>query len=236
MRHIVICDDDKTTRDQLCAYTEQMSNLTGKQFQVTCFASGEELLSQFPPDTDILLLDIQMGAISGMDAARSLRVRCRNLCVIFITSQVQYALEGYTVHAFGFLRKPIRFGSFRQQMADALTMLSMRQGCTVTLKTAGETYQLNCNEIYYIESSGHTVTIALQEEKQKYNTDLGLVEEQLRNHGFCRCHKSLLINFRYIQKIGQSDILMCNGEILPLSRRRRKEFVSAFSQYIGGDL
>lgn len=236
MRHIVICDDEETMRDQLCGYLDRLSELTGEQFQTTLLSSGEELLSRFPPDADILLLDIQMGAISGMEAARALRERCRDLCVIFITSQVQYALEGYSVHAFGFLRKPVQFGQFRLQMTDALALLSARQGTLVTLKTGGETHRFHCNEIYYIESWGHTVTVALRQEKRKYSGDLGALERQLRDHEFFRSHKSVLVNLQLVGKIGQSDLEMLNGDTVPLSRHRRQEFLAAFAKQAGGFL
>lgn len=236
MRNVVICDDEKGMRDQLTGYLERLQPLTGESFQVTCLSSGEELLTQFPSDTDILLLDIQMGPISGMEAAKALRERYRHLCVIFITSQIQYALEGYAVHAFGFLRKPVQFGQFRQQMTDALALLSARQGVMVTLKAGGESHRINCNDIYYIEARGHTITVSFGNWKQEYSANIGSLESELEQCGFFRCHKSILVNLRLIQKISQSDVLMLNGETVPLSRHRRREFLIAFSQQAGGGL
>ena len=234
MWHITICDDEKATRDQLQGYLNQFAELTGEEFQTTCLSSGEELLTWLPADTDILLLDIQMGPISGIEAARDLRKRFHDLCVIFVTSQVQYALDGYKVHAFGFLQKPIQFGQFRLQLTDALALLSARQGMTVTLKTGGETHRFNCNEIYYMEARRHTVTVALRSGKQEYSASLSALEEALRGHGFFRCHKSILVNLRCVQKVSQTELTMYNGDIVPLSRHRRQEFLVALSQYAGG--
>lgn len=236
MRKIVICDDQPAVQAQIRSYLELLGKQINESFHTICLSSGEELLRDLPPDTDILLLDIQMGPISGMDAANALRRRYRELCVIFITSQVQYALEGYSVHAFGFLCKPLQYGQFRQQMEDALAQLDARKGFVVTLKTGGETFCFNCNEIYYIESWGHTVSIAFQKSKQKYSANLGLLEEQLRDHGFYRCHKSILVNLRLIERIGQSELVMINGDTIPLSRYRRKDFLVAFAQQVGGGL
>lgn len=234
MYYITICDDDKVILDQLCTYLKRMEELTGEHFQITCLTSGEKLLSQLPPDTDILLLDINMRPISGLEAARDLRKRYRHLCVIFVTSQVQYALDCYDVHAFGFLRKPIQFGQFRQQITDALELLAARQGVMVALKAGGEIHRYHCNEIYYMEAHRHTISVALQNEKREYGGRLSELEEQLREHDFFRCHKSILVNLRKIQRIGQTELLMLNGDTIPLSRHRRQEFLVAFSQQAGG--
>lgn len=234
MRHVVICDDEETMCEQLCGYLQRLSDATGEPFQTTVLSSGEELLSRFPPHADILLLDIQMGAISGMEALRALRNYYPNLLVIFITSQVQYALEGYSVHAFGFLRKPVQFGQFRLQMSDALATLSKQQGQMVTLKNSSGIYRINSNDIYYIESWRHTVTVSFQNHKQQYNADLGALEQQLSGHGFCRCHKSVLVNLRHIRQVGLRDILMLNGDSVPLSRHRKAEFSAAFAREMGG--
>lgn len=234
MRHVVICDDEQALRKELLSCLERLEPLTGEQFQTTCFSSGEELLDKLPADADILLLDIQMGAISGMEAARALRERFRDLIIIFITSQVQYALEGYAVHAFGFLRKPVQFGQFRLQMTDALRLLASRQGAAVSFRAGGESYQFNCNDIYAVEAHGHSVTISFREESKDYAVDLGELEEQLGGLGFARCHKSVLVNLSRIRSIGGSDVVMRNGKVFPLSRHRRQEFLVAFSQQTGG--
>jgi two-component system response regulator LytT len=236
MRHIVICDDEEVIRSQLRSYLDRLSELTGEHFRVTCLSSGEELLSKLPPDTDILLLDIQMGPISGMDAARDLYRRCRRLCVIFITSQTQYAVEGYGVHAFGFLCKPVQFALFRRQITDALAALSAQEGTPVVLRSRGELYRLSSSEIYYIEARGHAVILASQSGKQEYAVDLIALERQLEGHGFFLCHRGILVNLRQIRKIAQTELVMNNGDVLPLSRQRRKEFLTAFSQQAGGNL
>lgn len=236
MLNVVVCDDEKAICDQLCVYLERLSALTGEIFNVTCLFSGEELLRKMPPNTDILLLDIQMCPISGMDAARELCKRYRNLCVIFITSQVQCALEGYAVHAFGFLCKPVNFGLFRQQMADAIEALTARHGISVVLRSHGEVYRFQSNEIHYIEAQGHSILITTQSRKQEYAVDLNAVERQLEGQGFFLCRRGLLVNLQQVQKIAQTELIMNNGDVLPLSRHRRKEFLVAFSQQAGGKL
>lgn len=236
MWNVTICDDDRGILDQLCAYLKRLEELTGEHFQTTCLTSGEKLLTQLPPDTDILLLDIQMRPISGLEAARDLRKRDRHLCVIFVTSQVQYALDCYDVHAFGFLRKPIQFGQFRQQMTDAMELLAARQGVMIVLKAGGELHRYNCNDIYYMEARRHTIVVALQHETCEYGASLRELEKKLQGHGFFRCHKSILVNLRKIKKIGQTELVMLNGDTIPLSRHRRQEFLVAFSQQAGGEL
>ncbi len=87
MRNVVVCDDDEHTRELLSTYLSQISDEYGERFSVHCFCSGEELISQLPDDTDILLLDIKMYRLSGMDAARILRERNNNICLTFFNKR-----------------------------------------------------------------------------------------------------------------------------------------------------
>ena len=112
----IICDDEQEMRSAVRANLERFSEETGERFSVTELTSGEALLFNLTEDTDIIFLDIKMNGITGMDAARKLREKNSRVCIVFITTMTQYALEGYEVHAFGFLKKPVSYAQFRLQI------------------------------------------------------------------------------------------------------------------------
>lgn len=233
MRRIILCDDEAYVRDQLMEYLYQAETILGEHFAVTVCSSGEELL-ELASNADIIFLDIQMGDLSGMDAARILRARNQNACLIFITSLVEYALEGYQVHAFGFLKKPVNFGTFLQQLEDALTSVKARHGVTLTFQNGSDIARIPSEEICYIEVMGHSVIVHCLNDIRRYPASLGPLAEQLGEYGFFRCHKSYLVHFKYVRRVLPAMALMADGSQVPISKHRHREFLTALACYKGG--
>lgn len=233
MRRIVICDDEDAIRSQLYAYLKELEPQFGERFEITVFSSGEDLLAHFPENVDLVFLDIQMSGISGLDAAKTLRNRGMDFCLIFITSYVQFALEGYSVHAFGFLSKPLQFGLVLQEVEDALKTLSSHRSLTLTLQCGTQVHRVSSDSIHYIDAMGHSITIHQSDHNRSfvYSTDLTSLEEQLKDYGFFRCHKSYLVHFRYIRQILPTSVRMENGDEVPISKYRRRDFLAALARY-----
>lgn len=236
MRKIAICDDEAIIRKQLLLFVKNLEPECGETFEVVCFSSAEELLDNLTEDTHILLLDIKMGGISGIDAARKIRERNQSLCIIFITTMTQYALEGYDVHAFGFVTKPLQYEAFRRTMLDALSILTQRSGVAIALKSKDEVVVYHSNAIFYFEVYGRILNVATQAEHREFTVPLKEVERQVEGLGFFRCHKSFLINCQHVKRIGVNSLLMADGREIPLSKHRRNEFLTEFSRYVRGPL
>lgn len=208
----------------------------GISLDVSTCASGEKLLEMITPDVDLLLLDIRMGELSGMDAARKIRERNSNICMIFVTTMTQYALEGYKVHAFGFLKKPLTYAQLRLQMLDAVQMLKSRVPESIMVKSGNETWRLDLDKLYYMEIYGHDIHAVCTDRTITCYGSLSDFEQVLVPKGFCRCHKSFLVNLRHIRQIGMTQIFMTDGSVLPVSKYRKKDVSEAFARYIGGGI
>ena len=124
MWKVMICDDEPEMCAQIRQSLARFTQECGAQFSIRECHSGEALLCRLEADTDLVFLDIRMEGLSGMEAARRLRKENRDVCLIFITTMTQYALEGYQVHAYGFLKKPLLYAQFRLLMLDALRSLA----------------------------------------------------------------------------------------------------------------
>ena len=232
---IDICDDEEAVCSLLCNYLERLQADAGEKFQARIFHSAEELLGAARPDTDVILLDISMGDMTGMDAARELRARGSRVALVFITTMTQYAMEGYEVHAFGFLRKPLEYGVFRRQMEDLLAHLRRAQGTTWEVRMGAESRLLATNEIVCLDAYGHSVTVRLANGGTlPCSATLAEAENQLERVGFFRCHKSYLINLTHVKRIGTEDITLTGDLTIPLSRHRRKDFLAAFARHREG--
>lgn len=233
MWNVILCDDEQSVRSLLQEYLRRFSDECGQSFRTVECSSAEQLLCQVLPDTDLIFLDIRMGTLNGMEAAHILRRQNADVCLVFLTSLVQYALEGYRVHAFGFLQKPLSYAQFRLQMADVLRTLQMRRTESIPIKVGCETHNLIPARILYAEVRNHSLEICLTDGALTYYGTITELEELLSGRGFSRCHKSFLVNLRRVSKVTSADVVMENGKMLPLSKRRRKEFLEELTDYLG---
>ena len=231
--NVIICDDEREMCKTVRARLDQFSKECGVSFSVQECYSGHELLRKITPDTDLLLLDIGMDAISGMEAAREIRRRNQTVCIIFITTMTQYAVEGYQVHAYGFLKKPLRYASFRLQMLDTIRHLQSRQQVILTVKAGGSVYQIPAAQVVYLEVQNHDIRVVQVGGTLTCSTTMKELEQTLVGKGFFRCHKSYCVNLRHIVRISNAEVELTNGERVPVSKHRRKEFAQAFAAYLG---
>ncbi len=231
---IAVCDDSMPARLQICDYLKQMECEYGLSFDVQTFSAATQLLERMSGDTQILLLDIAMDSMTGMEAARILRERGANLCIIFITSMVQYALEGYGVRAFGFLKKPLQYTAFVREVCDAMEAVEKQADQCITLRAGTCLNVLKTKDILYAEILGRELKILTAEGSQLYTMPMWELESLLPTGHFFRCHKSYLVNFHHILNVDGTDILLSNQQKIPISKHRRKEFMQAFTFYLGG--
>lgn len=233
MRNIVICEDEVYSQESLVSCLKEYTSETGENFNITILNSGEELITKLPNNTDVLLLDIKMGQLSGMEAARILRSQNNYVRIIFITTMTQFALEGYEVHAYGFIKKPVSFEPFKRQLTDALCSLDRQEGHFISICQGAQTDRINVNNIIYMESFKHNIRIVTINGVQECSCPLVQFENQVKEDPFFRVHRSFLVHYKHIKKINKDTLVMSNGDSILLSKHRRKEFLTDFSNYVG---
>ena len=230
---IAICEDEPLQREALLSYLQKMGRELGLEYKLQLFSSGEELLSGLEADTQLLLLDILMGGISGVEAAKKIRQTNKNLGIIFLTSATQYALDGYSVRAFGFMEKPVNYARFRFEVSEAIHSFSVQSGKTITLTNGKNKDIVNSSDILCVEVYGHYLNVTTLRDRRRYLMPISAVEEMLDLPNFYRCHKSYLVNFQHIQKILPGEIKLKNGDIIPVSKHRYRDMMDAFTRYMG---
>lgn len=233
LRKIVLCDDEPSVHRQLIGYLEQLASECGDEFETVHFSSGEDLTTHFPANAQLLLLDIQMDGISGIEAARKLREAHKDLIIILVTNLIDHAIRGYEIHAYSFLCKPVMYGDFRRSMVDAFSLYDKARPVKLILNTDSGTELIPLDELLYVEVFHHMASFVFCDCRQDVRTSLSDIEQKTEGRGFFRCHKSYLINFRHVQKINTGSVTMINGDEVPLSRHRRREFLSEYSLFVG---
>ena len=134
MFRIGIAEDDPSFQKTISEYIERYKKETNIDIQASFFQDGNELVFKYEPIYDVLLLDIEMPKMNGIDAAREIRKRDQRVLIIFITNMAQYAINGYEVGALDFVLKPIKYFSFSMKLEKALKSVKGQESVNILLE------------------------------------------------------------------------------------------------------
>ena len=151
MYRIAIVEDDKSFIEELKKYLEQYSQEEGQEFEISTFYDGEEILENYVSGYDLILLDIEMPKVNGMDAAEKIREADENVVLMFITNMAQYAIRGYSVGALDFVMKPITYYTFSMKIKRALKRVQKKELPFILLHLQDGVKKLEARQIYYVE-------------------------------------------------------------------------------------
>ncbi|MEG1410157.1 MAG: LytTR family DNA-binding domain-containing protein [Terrisporobacter sp.] len=231
MIKIVICEDEKEQQKLLKSYIDEIFGGLSVEYKLEVFNSGEELIGNYPKDSDVLLLDIQMGEINGMDTARKIRKLDDKVEIIFITSLIEYALEGYEVRAYRYLIKPAKYDDLKSNIINCIKDIEIKNKY-ILIKEEGNRIKLDINEITYIEVQKEDITIHTLDKIYKIKGTMNNIEKEINCCRFFRCHKSYLVNLEHIKSIKQYVAILENSEEVPISRYRFKDTKDKFFDLI----
>lgn len=236
MIKIVILEDEEQQAARTIGFLRRYETESGDSFDVVRFDRAIKLVDNYRCDADILLLDIQVPDMLGINAAKRLRKMDENVIILFLTSFAQYAIEGYSVEAMDYILKPISYASFSAKLARAIRMVRQRQaeGAMVSVKTKSGIHRFPSSGLLYIEVVNHTLVLHLTDGTVlKQWGSLGTFEKELANDHFVRCNSGYLVNLKYVESV-EGDCVILKGIPLKISTPKRKEFLRAVAQYKGG--
>lgn len=229
---IAICDDEPAQLELLSDMVRHWAGRIGMSIEIETFSSAEAFQFAWSEDKSyfLLLLDIQMEGISGIELAHLLRQENQKIAIIFITGIPDYIGEGYDLSALHYLLKPIREDKLFSCLDRALKQ-EYREPTILLASTTGGLTRLLQSSIMYIEVFSHTVEIWTKEEKIESHIGLNALEIQLEPGWFQRCHRSYLVGLRYVAQLGKTELTLDNGIKLPISRRLFAEVNQSFIRY-----
>lgn len=233
MIRVCIVEDEQDQADLLKEYINKYGNARQNQFSITHLSDGIDLVDDYDGQFDIILLDIQMKHMDGMAAAEKIRQIDSDVIIIFITSTVQYAVQGYAVDALGYVLKPVPYTQFEQLFDKAITRVQARkQHVYVKVSVDDKQIRIDCNDIFYIESQRNNVIIHCKDNDYVTLGPLKKFDEMLVVHGFSKCHNAYLINLSMVSAVQKEEVILTNKTSLPISRARKKEFMAALTEDI----
>lgn len=235
MINIVILEDQTEQAERLAKMLEKYAS-SHPDFSYTLkrYDRSIPLLTEYKCDADILFLDIQVPDMLGMEAAKRIRAMDSNVMIIFITMLTQYAIEGYSVGAFDYVLKPIRYDEFSTKMDRVCRMLAHQNTAqTLELRTKEEIRRVSADDIAYIEVANHDILIHTDGEVIRQWGNLKSYEDKLASAHFVRCNACYLVNLKYVRGINGDTVTVGKDE-LAISKAKRKDFLIAVAQYKGG--
>ena len=215
--YIGICDDQAGDRDYVQRLAGEWAAARRVSVQIERFSSAESLLFRYAEqkDFDILLLDIEMGAMDGVSLARKIRAGNDTVQIIFITGFPDFMAEGYEVSALHYLLKPVQLEKLMQVLDRAAQKLKKNERF-IALECSGEMLRIPLYEIRYLDVQRNYVTI---HGKQEYTVKRSLSEfEPELDECFFRAGRSCILNLTMISKVTKSSVFLSDGTVLQLPR------------------
>lgn len=228
---IAVCDDEELFRIEFKSVLDKV--LINAEYDIDTFSGGSSLYEAFlKKPFDLVFLDIEMPGIDGITLAKRLRALSENVNIVFLTSHIEYALEGYEVNALRYLVKPVdinKLGEVLKYIQDKKN--NSRQ---IMIKQEGEDIVIDLSDVIYIESMDKNVRIVTSKKEYITRYNISDYEEELKNNGFFRIHRSYLISLSKVKKIVKNDVVMDGDSSLPVSRSNVKALKEALYSYVEG--
>jgi len=224
MLSIAVCDDEVV---ECCNMARKIKDIL-EEMKIPCivrqFWSGEKLL-QALEGFDIVFLDIIMRDLDGMKTAQIFRKKAFDKILIFVSSSREYVFEAYDVEAFQYLLKPVDDRKLKSVLQKAVLKTESRSQEFIILSRDRQKKKLFLDDIYYFEIKGRMVDVHGPEGIFTYYEQIGTLENRLREKGFFRCHKSYLINLKYVERYNRQEVILENGKKIVIAKRRYDKFV-----------
>ena len=230
---IAVCDDDRAIREELFRLIQKQV----PEVDIMEYQSGEELINT-RGNFNIYFLDIEMGEVSGMDIARSIREQEENgrqrSIIIFVTGYREYMEAAFDVNAFHYLIKPIdteKFSEvFRRAWKEAAVFYEQEKKYII-VKSSGTQQKILLKNIYYIESGNKKVIFHTTNGTLEVYGKMEELEKGLGNT-FYRCHRCYLVNMEKISAYNADNIQVTNGDNLLLARKKYSDFIKTYMRYV----
>ncbi len=232
--NIAIVDDMSEELDTLKEYLTRFDLEEKKNFNISCYSSGDEFLNSFSGQFDLVLMDIDMPGLSGIDTAREIRKNNEDVVLMFVTAMPQYALAGYEVDAIDYIIKPVSFPDFSLKLKKALRFVGLNSSdASLILQTNSGMINLKIGDILYVESALHYCIYHTEDQEYKVRESISSAEQKLSQYHFARCNAGYLVALKHVKAIMKDDVQV-GKYVLKISRSKKASFTEQFTKLLGG--
>ncbi|MFV0394501.1 MAG: LytR/AlgR family response regulator transcription factor [Coprobacillaceae bacterium] len=230
---IAICEDNHEDCERISRYLQEYLDTNGFIGDIDTFVSGEALIDAFRPGIyDVIFLDIYLDGVTGIETARQLREKDSNFALVFITRSLDHSMDAFSVRACSYITKPLK----KEELEIACNQcqhIFIKNARFIEVVSNRRKIKIPLIKIFYIETYGRETVI---------HTDVGEITttmtllldnlEQTLGKSFLRCHRSYIVNMNHIKQILPEDILMKNGNKVPIRQRNRAQIHKSYGDFL----
>ena len=216
--NIAICDDERAQAEYVMSSVRQWADARGHICEIITFSSAEGFLFEYSENKsfDILLLDVEMGRMNGIQLAKRLRDSGCEAQIIFVTGYPEFISDGYDVAALHYLLKPLNREKLGQVLDRAVSNLE-KAPRTITFSSGKELLRLRADAIRYGESDGHYVLLHTTEGEHRLRMTVPELAEHLGD-GFVRPNRSFVVGLHFVVKVTKTAVELDGGKEIPLAK------------------
>ena len=233
MFRIAICEDEKVVLDFESSLVRQWAAGAGCPLELDTYISAEQFLfeSEDKAPYDVLIFDIQMKNINGMELAKKLRARGCDSVIIFVTGIPDYAIEGYEVGAVRYILKPVKPEVLNGLLDSVWAERQKKAEDYFVLGQGADVEKISFDKIIYIEANGHYVHLKGSDLEREWKAGFAETTAAFDGRGFFCLRRGLLVNLAHVTRITRTDCILDGGETLPVARGVYKELNEAFIDF-----
>ena len=232
---ICYCEDESAQAKAFAIKIDQWAKNRNMKVRTDLFECAEEYLFKAEQNAyDVIFLDISMRGQNGMELARQIREKEKDVILVFVTSDASYVFDGYEVGAYRYLMKPVDEKKLWEILDYARTQKEVEEENYILVKKDSQSVRVNLKDIIYIEAQKHYVNLCM-ENKESINiktafTEL-LQETQEKSDTILLTHRSYAVNIEKVVRIGRTECVLSDSSVIPVSRSFYKELNEAFIKY-----
>ena len=232
---ICYCEDESAQAKAFAIKIDQWAKNKNTAVRTDLFGCAEEYLFKAEQNAyDVIFLDISMRGQNGMELARQIREKEKDVILVFVTSDASYVFDGYEVGAYRYLMKPVDEEKLWEILDYARTQKEVEEENYILVKKDSQSVRVNLKDIIYIEAQKHYVNLFLISGecvtvKTGFSELLQSVQEKSKE--FITTHRSYAVNIEKVVRIGRTECVLSDSSVIPVSRSFYKEVNEAFIKY-----
>lgn len=243
MLQIGICDDEPLLLNEIKEITENCLHRQQTFSILSTYTDGITLLYDIQDGKhfDLLLLDIEMPGLSGMELAKRIHGLLPDALMIFVTAHYKYAVDAYELHIFRYIPKNQLKERLPHALKDAASLLEIQNTDSYIINSQNRLERIPCKEILYIEKDGknalfHTVSSEKKaddsgNQNRRVRKSLSEVFDELHSEEFYFIERGFIVNLRHVMSISHTDCILTDQTRLPVSQSRLAEFKKKLNTY-----
>ena len=239
MIRIAICDDDKTAVSLHEDIARNSLQACGIGCEITVYTLSSYLLHDVVEDGffyDLILLDIEMPGVSGMEIPTQIKPHLPNVKIIFVTSHIEYAIDAFELSIFRYVPKNNIEKRLSAAITDAAKLIELEAGQEYIIQTNNRMEKIPYKEILYIQRDGKNASIVSSFGVSKVRKSLQQVYDELNAQEFIFVDRGCIVNIIQIMKISGGTAVLKNGEQLYISRSHLQEVKRQINRYWGAHI